>query len=263
MPLQTVNGIQLYYEVKGTGKPLLFLSGFSSHHRGWDPFVEVFSPFRQTIALDNRGAGQSSAPSFPYTIDMLATDVISLLDFLSIPQVDIMGSSMGTAIALTLALCYPKRIGKGVLISPFAKLPDTALLKLRSLGRLLQANTPFDLVVETALPWLFSRHFLSRSDWIEAKKTELVNNPYPQPLDGYFGQLAALESFDLRSQLSNIKTPFLLIAGEEDLSTPLHCADLLAANLPKAKLCTVPEVGHMVHVEKKAQVISWALSFLS
>lgn len=98
---------------------------------------------------------------------------------------------------------------------------------------------------------------------MKTKKAELVHNPYPQSLEGYFGQLAALESFDLREKLAEIQAPFLLIAGEEDLSTPLYCSKLLAAKLPKAELHTVSGVAHMVHVEQRAQVISLARSFLS
>ncbi len=262
MPRQTLNGIQLYYHTQGKGPPLLFLSGFGSHHQGWSAFVEAFAPYYQTITMDNRGAGQSSAPPTPYTIDTLAHDVIALLDHLSLARSDLIASSMGAAVALTLALLYPDRVRKAVLISPFAKLPLAALCKLRAIGNLLKANVPFDLVVETALPWLFSNQFLSHHHLIKAKKEDFLRNPYPQSLQGFFGQLNALASFDLRSQLSSIKTPMLLIAGEQDRSTPLACAQFLKKHLLHSELASFPRAAHMVHAEHRAAVIERAYTFL-
>ncbi len=260
MPRQTLNGIQLYYHVQGEGSPLLFLSGFGSHHQGWSAFVEALAPYYQTVTMDNRGAGQSSAPPSP--IATLAQDVIALLDHLSCARTDLIASSMGAAIALTLALFYPERVRKAVLISPFAKLPFAALCKLRAVGNLLKASAPFDLVVETALPWLFSNQFLSHHHLIEAKKEDFLRNPYPQSLQGFFGQLSALESFDLRSQLASIKTPMLLITGKQDRSTPLACAQFLKKHLPHSQLAPFPRAAHMVHVEHRAAVIELAHAFL-
>ena len=157
MPVQKINGIDLYYDIQGKGEPLLFISGFSGSHQAWLPYTNYFSQTFQTIAFDNRGAGQSEQPPPPYSIQMLAEDVIGLLNHLKIPKAYMVGCSMGTAIIQTLALLNPERIKKGVLISPFPRLPNTSLLKSEAIGKLIRAGTPMNLVIESVLPWLFSK----------------------------------------------------------------------------------------------------------
>lgn len=263
MPYQTVNDIQLYYEIKGHGAPLVFLSGFSSHHYNWRFFADAFSSSYQTIVLDHRGAGKSSVPPPPYTIETLSRDVIALLDTLNIAKITLIGSSMGAAVALAMALEHPTRVEKGALISPFAQLPKTSLMNLRALGQLIQNHCSRDLIADLAFPWLFSSAFLSNQERAAAKKKDFLANPYPQALEGYFGQLAALEAFDLRSSLSHISQPFLLLSGAEDLSSPPRCSKLLSSQLPKNQLHTFPNVGHMVHVERRIEVIDLISSFLT
>lgn len=88
------------------------------------------------ILLDNRGAGQTTAPKTSYTIETMADDTIALLDHLNIDQASFIGSSMGTAIIQTIAYKYPDRIDKGALIAPFHKLPTASIFKIATTGSL-------------------------------------------------------------------------------------------------------------------------------
>ncbi|MCB1106946.1 MAG: alpha/beta fold hydrolase [Chlamydiia bacterium] len=262
MPFAEVNGIKLYYETHGQGNPVVFLSGFSTHHLTWKEFIKPFQQDFQLILLDNRGSGQTSSPPPPYTLETLANDTIALLDHLQIDRAYYVGSSMGTAIIQTLSHLHPKRIDKGVLIAPFPKLPEASLLKSITTGKLLQGGTSLDLVIDTVIPWLFSRDFLSHPEKVAAKKEEMIQNPFPQTLEGFLGQLEALKAFDSTPFLKNLTSEFLLIAGEEDLSTPLSLAQYLHENLPKSTLHPFPRVGHMVHYEKREEVIALIKDFL-
>lgn len=262
MPFAPINGIDLYYEIQGQGEPVVFLSGFSTHHLSWQPFIEPLQNTFQMILLDNRGAGQSTAPDTPYTIEMMADDTAALLDHLKIEKASIVGSSMGTSITQSFAHLHPDRIHKGVLIAPFARLPRASLLKSVTTGKLLQAGVAIDLVVETVIPWLFSRDFVANEEKVAAKKEEMMQNPYPQTIEGFLGQIAALEAFDSTPFLKRLKCEFLLIAGEEDLSTPLHCAEHLHEHLTHSTLTSFPRIGHMVHAEKRTEVIELMRTFL-
>ncbi|MCB1110915.1 MAG: alpha/beta fold hydrolase [Chlamydiia bacterium] len=262
MPFAPVNGIEIYYETHGRGNPVIFLSGFSTHHLTWQPFIEPLQEDFQLILFDHRGAGQSTASPPPYTIEMMADDTASLLDYLNVDRASMVGSSMGTAIIQAIAKRHPQRIDKGALIAPFAKLPQASLMKSMTTGKLLQAGVPIELVIETVIPWLFSRSFVAHQEKVAAKKEEMSNNPYPQTLEGFLGQLQALEAFDSTPFLRSLKAEFLLLAGEQDLSTPLSCAKHLHALLPHSTLHSFPEMGHMVHAEKREEVLSLILSFL-
>ncbi|WP_316356112.1 alpha/beta fold hydrolase [Candidatus Neptunichlamydia sp. REUL1] len=262
MPFAPVNGIKLYYEAYGKGKPLVFLSGFSTHHLTWQSFIEPLQDDFQLILLDNRGAGQTTAPASPYSIDTMADDTVALMDHLKLDRASMVGSSMGTAIIQTIAHRAPKRIDKGVLIAPFSKLPRTSLLKIMTTGKLLQAGVPLDLVIETVIPWLFSRDFVASPEKVSAKKEEMTKNPFPQSIEGFLGQMRALETFDSSQFIRQLEAKFLLIAGEEDLSTPFSCAQFLHEHLANSTLHSFSRMGHMVHAEKHGEVLALIQKFV-
>lgn len=263
MAFAKVNDINLYYELKGKGEPIVFLSGFSTNRETWRNYSDRLSSQYQTLILDNRGAGESDAPPPPYTIEMMAEDTAALMDHVGIKEATMVGSSMGTAIIQTLALRHPSKVKKGILISPFAKLPLTALMKSETVGKLLEAGVPLNLVIESVIPWLYSNAFLNDGDRAKNKSQEMLENPFPQKPEGYLGQLTALKAFDLRDQVGDIQAEMLLIAGAEDLSTPLYCSHFLNENLPQNTLKVFENVGHMAHVEQRDKVFEVILNFLS
>lgn len=262
MPFAKLNEIDLYYEVHGKGKPLVFLSGFSTHHMTWLSYIESFEKEFQIVLLDNRGAGQTTAPKTPYSIETMAADTIALLDHLNIEKASFVGSSMGTAITQTIGYKYPQRIDKGALIAPFHKLPKASQFKIATTGKLMQANVPIEIVIDTVLPWLFSNTFLSSTEKYQKKAEEMANNPYLQTPEGFAGQFEALKGFDSSPFLSEIEAPMLILAGEEDLSSPLWCAQYLYDHLKHATLHTFPHVGHMAHVERREEVIELIKQFV-
>ncbi len=262
MPFAPVNGINLYYEIYGKGNPLVFLSGFSTHHLTWQSFIDPLQNDFQLILLDNRGAGQTTAPLPPYTIDEMADDTVALMDHLKIDVASMIGSSMGTAIIQTIAYRAPRRIDKGILLAPFSKLPRTSLLKTMTTGKLLQAGVSLDLIVETVIPWLFSRDFVANSEKVTAKKEEMTKNPFPQSIKGFLGQMHALEVFNSSRFLKELKAEFFLIAGEEDLSTPYSCAEFLHGHLTKSTLHPFSRMGHMAHTEKHEEVLALIQEFV-
>lgn len=255
MPFAKLNGIDLYYEVHGKGKPLVFLSGFSTHHMTWLSYIAPFEKQFQIVLMDNRGAGQTTAPKTPYSIETMADDIVALLDHLNIEKANFVGSSMGTAITQIIGYKYPQRINKGALIAPFHKLPKTSQFKIATTEKLMQANVPIEIIIETVIPWLFSGTFLQSPQKYQGKAEEMANNPHLQTPEGFAGQFEALKNFDSSPFLSEIVTPMLILAGEEDCSSPLWCAQYLYDHLRHATLHTFPDVGHMVHVEKRDEVI--------
>ena len=121
MPKIQVNGIELFYDVQGTGEPLLLIAGFMCDHIYWSLLMPSLVKQYQVIRLDNRGIGQSSAPNSPYNMKQMASDTAGLLDHLGINKVHVAGHSMGGQIAQELVLAHPEKVRGLMLLSSWAK----------------------------------------------------------------------------------------------------------------------------------------------
>ena len=115
MPLIAVNDVQLYYESHGSGAPLVVLGGLDVSEMDMltGPLAERF----RVIAVDNRGTGRSAKPPGPYSIEQMAADVVGLMDRLHLPRAHLAGISLGGRIAMALALDWPERVDRLVLIA--------------------------------------------------------------------------------------------------------------------------------------------------
>jgi len=249
VPNIVINEIEFYYERHGSGNPLILICGFTNHLEMWKRFIPKLSASFEVIVFDNRGAGRTESSPPPYTIEMLADDVIGLMDALEIKKAHMAGFSMGSLIIQSIGHRHGERIHKGVLIAPFSVLPSTALMQARSVAKLFQAGIDPALALETMLPWIYSNDYLSDPKRVQRTIDSLLKNPYPQSSEGYLGQLQALSQCDMSDRLTAIETPLLILAGEEDLYTPFYEAKLLREQLPNAVLKGVPGVGHMLYIE--------------
>jgi 3-oxoadipate enol-lactonase len=264
MPLIQYPHVHLYYDLtEQTGPPLVLVNGFSSDLGMWDRLIPFLSPQFQLLRFDHAGVGRSTLPSYPYSIDDMADDLIALLDTLNLPKVDMMGFSMGNLVIQSIALHYQERLGKAVMLAPFNRLPLTAYLQAQNYAKLWEAGVDKRLLIERKLPWFYSQNFLADPRRIEALFTEEENHPYPQSLQGYHFQLKALHAYDKTDQLANIRHPIFLCAGEDDLYTPLYAVKALERQLPQNTLVMLPEVGHMIHMECTQEqftpMVSWLL----
>jgi len=115
MPKTKTNGIELYYQIHGEGKPLVLISGLGYSLWQWHKMVPFLAEHFQVVIFDNRGAGQSQKPDGPYTAQMLAADTVGLLEALNIEKATIMGHSMGGFIAQAIALDFPQKVEKLIL----------------------------------------------------------------------------------------------------------------------------------------------------
>src|SRR5690349_9844570 len=110
MPTVQVNSIRLYYEIHGTGQPLVFIHGLGSSTRDWEAQVPEFSKSYQVVTFDLRGHGRSGKPAGPYSMAMFSADLADLLETLDIAAAHVVGLSLGGAIAFQFALDDPARV---------------------------------------------------------------------------------------------------------------------------------------------------------
>jgi 3-oxoadipate enol-lactonase len=244
MPTITVRGINLYYELHGSGEPLLLIQGLGLDCANWVYQIPVLSQRYQVIVFDNRGIGRTDVPEGNYTTDEMAAEAIALLDHLEIPQTHVLGFSMGGFIAQVLAFRYPERVKQLVLVSTAAKLPAVTQQILQSWLRMLQEKVRPETRIRSQLPWLFTNRFFENSQQVDELIRLSLQYPYPPTVAGFAGQVAACVAHDIQQQLHQIIAPTLVLVGAEERLIPLERSQFLAERLPNAELKIVQEAGH-------------------
>ena len=117
MPHVKTNGIQMYYEERGQGEPLILLMGLGGDGSLWEKHVRAYESYFRCILVDNRGVGRSDKPEGPYTTGQMAQDVLGLMNSIGIDSANVSGISMGSAVAQEMALARPQAVKSLTLIS--------------------------------------------------------------------------------------------------------------------------------------------------
>lgn len=239
-----VNGSELYYEVSGKeGAPWLVLShSLACTVRMWDPQVAAFQDRYRILNYDMRGHGASAAPTGPYTLDMLADDVLGLMKELKIQRATYMGLSIGGMIGQTLALRQTKLFDKMVLADTGHSQPPEAVKQWEDRIRIAHGQGMKALVPGTMERW-FTPGF-RESPAAQQIATLIANTP----VAGYVGCGQAIMKLNTTSRLKEIKLPVLAIAGEADPSAP--GTKHIGENVPGAKLVIIKQAAHIANVEQ-------------
>jgi 3-oxoadipate enol-lactonase len=236
-----VHGIQLAYDRRGDGPPLVLVHGFPLDHHLWDQIVPLLVDTFDVILPDLRGFGESTTVASPYTMDDYASDTASLLDHLEIQRAAIVGHSMGGYAALAFARLYPERVrGLGLVSSQvLADAPD------RKEGRYKSAKDVSEngigSVVETMTPKFTS------DEKLQAFARESMERQQPA---AYIGALKAMaERMDSTPLLSSFNFPIVIVHGEADFLIPIDRAREVKSALPQAYLVEISGAGHIPMME--------------
>jgi 3-oxoadipate enol-lactonase len=264
MPRVNVNGINLYYEVSGSGPSVVLCHGYTGSHQDWMFQVPVLAQKYQVVTIDHRGHGTSDAPSSAdaYSIPVLGDDLYDLLSYLDITGCCLVGHSMGGLVALQLALDKPHVVSSLVLVDTASGPLDipchadrrAKLIEIARTGSMEAVfdydigNNPLSLRRFERYPRLFNR---SKQRMLE------------MPVDGYVHVGQALsECEDLTRRLKEISVPTLVIVGEEDLSFQ-QPSRTLAEGIPNAQLRVVPQALHCPQEEEPETFNHILLEFLT
>lgn len=262
MPFVTANGIELHYEERGSGEPLILLMGLGADGPTWEDHVKAYELEFRCIMVDNRGSGRSGKPGGPYTTRMMAEDVAGLMAALDIEKAHVSGLSMGSGIAQELALLVPERIGSLTLIASWDSC-DAYTARIFEALRSLRATADPVTFNRLLQLWIFTPqwHNEQLADLLqreEAGRTYL----YPMPLHAFQAQCDACVSHDTRGRLDAIQAPVLVTSGDIDLFTPLHYSESIAAAIPGAELAVFQGGGHTHHWERLDEFNDRTLAFL-
>ncbi|MFX1559875.1 MAG: alpha/beta fold hydrolase [Promethearchaeota archaeon] len=259
MPFSEVNGINIYYELHGEGEPVIFGNGVFSNTLGWVYQLPVFSKEHQVVLYDMRGQGQSDKPEGPYSFDIHAEDQKALLEDLGISKVHHVGISYGAELGLVFALKFPEVLKSLVVCSAVSYL-GPVLYEMAQLWRYVCELGDPDLFYHATVPLNFGDTFIRENTAIleQAKQryTQLEYPPLVRLMDAFL-------MLDITDQLSKIKTPTCIIAGEKDILKPAFpYSKLIHEKIPNSEMVIIRDSGHAVTFEKPEEFNSVVCGFL-
>lgn len=243
-----INGTTLAYTDQGHGLPLVFLHAFPFNRTMWEPQVKALARRFRVIAVDLRGHGESQAPARPYSLDLFADDVKGLLDHLMIPQVILIGLSMGGYVAFAFYRGYADR-AKALVLADTRAEADTAERKAWRYAlaeRVKQDGAA--AVVEEMLPKLLAPVTYHANPALVERIRKIMDSA---PVGCIVGDLMAIaERPDSVELLKRIACPTLVLVGEQDaLTTPAE-NKLIAESIPGARFQIIPGAGHMSNLDQ-------------
>jgi 3-oxoadipate enol-lactonase len=239
-----VNGTEINYEIHGKeGAPWLILShSLACTVRMWDPQIAAFQDKYRILAYDMRGHGASATPAGPYSLDMLADDVLALMKQLGIKRARYVGLSIGGMIGQTLALKQPGPFERMVLADTGHSQTPDMIKQWEERIRIAQSQGMKALVASTMERW-FTEPF--RATPPAKAIAELIANT---PVAGYVGCGQAIMKLNTTARLKDIKLPVLAITGEQDGSAA--ATRYIGENIPGAKFVGIAQAAHIANVEQ-------------
>lgn len=244
----SVNSHLFPYEMKGQGAPLLFISGLGTNYPIWKPLADMFAS-HTTIATSSQ---------LPFSQDIAEKDLYlkshgdSIEQFISELQLEspcLIGHSTGAAIALAFAHYYPDRIKKLVLINPFMKIDFVRLVFVATLEKVMEKSLKEE-TIELLVPWIFSGIFLANEESVHAFVKESSTYFCLERTEDIKHLVNCLSKTDISSVLSKIKTPTLILSGDQDLFVSASDRAAITDAIPNAEMLTIPQAGHMAHWEQ-------------
>jgi aminoacrylate hydrolase len=261
MPLAPIRDGQLYYDVTGSGPPLLLVPGLAGSAHFWRLQVPMLAQRFTVVLHDHRGVGRSSRDSIVYSIEQMSADVLALMDHLGIDQAALIGQSTGGAIGQYLAATQPQRISRLVLSSTWTH-ADAYFRRQFELRRdILRGAGGIDLYTRSGSLLLYSPEWLRDHDAniAEAEARSIADASSPDIL---LSRIDALLRFDGRALAARISCPTLVIATLDDRVTPAYFSRALAQAIPGARLVLLDSGGHFVPLVEPDRYAEAVLPFL-
>ena len=241
MEKANVNGIQIAYERKGTGTPLVLVHGYPLDHSIWNEVVALLENDFDIITPDLRGFGGSDVVESQYKISDMAADIAGLLDHVGIKKATLVGHSMGGYVSLAFANAYPERLlGLGLVASQaLADAPENKIGRYNAAEEILK--TGVEPVAEAFSPKL------TPDERVQASVRKLIASQRPAGLAGALKAMA--ERDDSSPILSGFEFPVVVVHGDIDGLIPAQRAQEIKAAIPQAELTELPHIGHMPMME--------------
>jgi 3-oxoadipate enol-lactonase len=259
----TVNGVELQYELSGTGEDtIVFLNGIAMSIAHWKPIAESLGQRHRCLSLDLRGQllSPQARSGNPISLSDHVEDLRALVESLGIAKAHLVGTSYGSEVAMMFAARHPVMTASLVVIDGVSQLDPL----LRAIAEGWKAAALADPLAfyRTIVPWNYSAAYIgTNAEALARRETAVAGLPR-----GYFEDFAALcDAFldiDITPLLPRIACPTLVLVGEKDILKHAGFARIITSGVPGARMRILPGAGHAVVVEKPQAVLAEVQAFL-
>lgn len=256
-----VRDTEIAYEDVGSGPAVVLLHGYPFNRSLWQAQAEALRPNYRVITPDLRGHGASAVGPAPATIELMAGDVLALLNHLNIDSATIGGLSMGGYVAFACYRLFAPRVRALILAATRAQ-ADTEEAKQNRADQAAKAlREGMEQIADDLLPKLLASNNVAKQPEVVKQLREMMANTKPE------GAVAALQAMatreDQTSLLPNIKVPTLILVGDQDAIIPLADAELMHRGINGSRLQVIAGAGHVLNLEKPAEFNAAIEKFLS
>lgn len=254
--------VTLAYCEYGSGYPVIFIGGLGSTMDTWNPpVVEAIAEHFRVILFDNRGTGYSTGLECPFSIPLFARDTALLMEALHIPSAHIIGHSMGASVAQELALTFPERVTRVVLVSGTCGGADAVQMQPAVRARLTDKSGTVQDVIDRMFSLLFPAPWLARHDPL--RYCPELEEPVPDDAVAARQAEAFFTWTGSFTRLGQIRSPTLIITGTEDVIVPPVNSHILHERIAGSVLAEIPGTGHGLMYQEPDRFSSCVLSFLT
>ena len=266
MAIAVANGITIAYEISGKGTPLTVIAGLGYSRWMWHKMLPGLAENFQVLSYDNRGVGESDKPAGPYNAQLLADDLVGLLQVLGIEQTAVFGHSMGGFVAQAFALAYPEKVSHLILSATNFGGPNHVPVTPEAMAVLTDTSSDPLTRLRNGILVSCANGFAERQPAIIE---EWLNYRAAHPIDpaGYQAQMGVglsliSEEACFEHKLSAISAPTLILSGAEDKVVPPANVDLLAQKIPQAETAVIEQAGHFFPFEQPETAVAIVTRFL-
>jgi 3-oxoadipate enol-lactonase len=260
MPTISADGIDLAYQIDGDGpQTLVLVNGLADAKESWEAQLPAFAERYRVVSYDNRGVGESTMPTGPYTTAQNAEDLARLVDALGLERFHLLGVSMGGMIAQEYAIAHAERLLSASFCCTYSH-PGPFCLRMFSCWRDLVPHLGVGFTQREVILWAFTTDFFEEQEetLVEIEALMAAN---PQPVESYLAQLHSIEIHDTRGRLGAVTCPSMTLVGREDILIYPKLSRRLHEELPDSTWVEVPG-GHACLWEYPDEFNQAVLDFL-
>ena len=204
-----VNGINLYYEIHGAGRPLILIHGGLGSGEMFGPVMPQFAAHHQVVAPDLQGHGRTADIDRPLDIRLMADDIAALIDHLGLEKPDVVGYSLGGGVAFQVAVRHPEKVRRLVMVSANVRRDAIPAVMLEQQSQV--SGAAVDFLKDTPMYQTYQRVAPRPED-------------FPRLLEKIGESMS--KDFDFSEDVRGLKVPTLIVAGDADMAPPAHYVEV-------------------------------------
>lgn len=242
MPIAKIPDADIHYDIHGSGEPVLLVAGLGGAASYWNPNLAAFAERYQVILHDHRGTGGSTRSEMEYSVELMAQDMLHMMDVLKIEKAHLVGHSTGGAIGQVAAAIAPDRIASLVLYGSWAVHDNLMEMNMQLRRRVVMAMGEAEYHRTTPV-FLYPPYYIrDNKETLERDiAASIANSPSRTILDA---RAAGILKFDGLQYHDRIKCPTMAIVAEDDILTPPYASEIMVDRIKGASLIKVPRGGH-------------------